>query len=248
LAIERFPEIQSDPEQLRIILSHNSLEALTTFTDQQKLLIYREYKRLNAINLVLSGDRYEFQFPIGQEGAEALLIMGSIDGRGNIDIQSREPTIATCPICLALETRINTPEGPKFVEDLEVGDTVWTVDILDRRVAAPILRTGRTSAPITHQMIGLLFEDGRQIEASPGYPLPDGRRFRDLRVGDTVDGSRILNIEDKEYEAKATYDILPSSATGWYWANDILLASTLFFLLTNDKRRKLGDKQPLPIA
>jgi len=60
LAGQRFSELQANQEEFQAILSHNNLGG-TTFTDEQKLLIYREHKKLNAIYFELTGDKYQFQ-------------------------------------------------------------------------------------------------------------------------------------------------------------------------------------------
>jgi hypothetical protein len=48
-----------------------------------------------------------------------------------------------------------------------------------------------------------------------------------LQAGDFLDGARILSVERVLYTGMVTYDILPAGDTGAYWANGILLASTL---------------------
>jgi hypothetical protein len=48
-----------------------------------------------------------------------------------------------------------------------------------------------------------------------------------LHVGDLLDGGRVVQIERLPYDQPATYDILPAGGTGWYWANGILVGSTL---------------------
>ena len=65
------------------------------------------------------------------------------------------------------------------------------------------------------------------VDVSPGHPLPDGRRLGDLRPGDPVDGATVVSVALEAYDRSATFDLLPSGPTGTYWANDILLASTL---------------------
>ena len=45
LALQRFPELQANAEEFQTILKHTGLGGMTTFTDDQKLLIYREHKR-----------------------------------------------------------------------------------------------------------------------------------------------------------------------------------------------------------
>jgi hypothetical protein len=37
----------------------------------------------------------------------------------------------------------------------------------------------------------------------------------------------VVFLEDVPYEGSATYDLLPSGDTGLYWADGILLGSTL---------------------
>jgi hypothetical protein len=227
LALERFPQIQADQEQLQVILSHNGLSGLTTFTDEQKLLIYHEYKKLNALMLELVGDRYRFQIQVGQEGGNATLLTGTIDGQGNIHIESKDSTFATCPICLALGTSIETPNGSVPVQDLQVGDKVWTLSPGGTRISAPIIEVGHMPVPATHRMVHVVLGDGRSLWASPGHPLPDGQRIGELQAGDVLDGATIMSVERVPYSGGATYDILPAGGTGFYWAEGILLASTL---------------------
>lgn len=132
-----------------------------------------------------------------------------------------------CPICLAENTLIDTPAGAQFVQDLKVGDPVWTVDALGKRVATPIIKTSKTPVPKAHQMVHVVLEDGREVFASPGHPIGDGRLFNDLSVDDTLDASTIKIAERVDYNKGYTYDILPSGGSGSYWANDILISSTL---------------------
>jgi hypothetical protein len=42
-----------------------------------------------------------------------------------------------------------------------------------------------------------------------------------------VDGSKVTLWELVPYQGSRTYDLLPAGATGQYWANGILLSSTL---------------------
>jgi hypothetical protein len=224
---QRFPELQANQEEFQAILNHNGLGGQTTFTDQQKLLIYREHKKLAAIHFELVGDKYQFQIQTGMEGQQGFIITGAIDGNGSIDILQRDPGFPACPICLAAGTRIDTPEGPVAVEDLRVGFRVWTVDASGARVPATILETGRVKVPANHQMVHIVLSDGRELWASPGHPTSDGRRLGNLKIGEFLDGARVTTLERLTYEGFATYDLLPSGDTGFYWANGILMGSTL---------------------
>jgi Hint domain-containing protein len=225
-ASERFPEIQADPEQFHAILEHNGLTGLTTFTDAQKLLIYQDYKKLAALYFELAGDKYQFQIQTGMEGS-GFLVTGTIDGRGRIDVQMREASFPTCPICLALGSRIDTPLGPVAVQDLRVGDPVWTADASGGRVAATVLRIGHVAAALNHRMVHLVLSDGRELWASPGHPTANGRILGGLKFGDVLDGARIVLVERLPYDGLATYDILPSGDTGTYWVEGVLVGSTL---------------------
>ena len=49
LALQRFPELQANAEEFQTILKQNELGGATTFTDDQKLLIYRDHKKLSAV-------------------------------------------------------------------------------------------------------------------------------------------------------------------------------------------------------
>ena len=54
LALERFPELQANQEEFQTILAHSGMSGLVTFSDEQKLVIYREHKKLAAIHFELS--------------------------------------------------------------------------------------------------------------------------------------------------------------------------------------------------
>ena len=227
LALQRFPELQADQEELQAILNHTGLSGSTTFSDDQKLTVYREHKKLAAIYFTLAGDRYQFQIQTGSEGQPGDVIKGTIDGSGSIDVQERNPGFPSCPICLAAGSLIDTPHGPVAVENLEIGDAVWTLNEAGERVPGTILEVGSVRVPSTHQVIHILLRDGRELWASPGHPTADHRILGDLKTGDILDGARIMLMERFPYQGAATYDLLPSGDTGFYWANDILMGSTM---------------------
>jgi len=76
-------------------------------------------------------------------------------------------------------------------------------------------------------MVHLILDDGRELFASPGQPTEDGRSLWDLKKGDILYDVKIKTLELVPYNANYTYDILPSGPTKFYWANGILLKSTL---------------------
>jgi hypothetical protein len=75
-------------------------------------------------------------------------------------------------------------------------------------------------------VIRVVLADGRAVVASPGHPTGDGRLVGELNPGDLLDGSRVTTTQSMPY-AGNTWDLLPASSTGEYWANDVLLGSTL---------------------
>jgi hypothetical protein len=42
-----------------------------------------------------------------------------------------------------------------------------------------------------------------------------------------LDGALIISITSEPYHADRTYDLLPAGSTGTYWADGVLLGSTL---------------------
>lgn len=227
LAQAQFPTLQANQEEFQAILSHNGLAGVTTFTDDQKLLLYREHKKLNAIYFELVNDKYQFQIQTGSEGQQGSFITGTIDGSGSIEVQKKESGFPTCPICLAAGTLIDTPRGVVAVENLRIGDSVWTMNESGERVAGSILRTSRVPVPASHSIIHVILSDGRELWASPGHPTAEGHALGDVEVNDLLDGARVIKIERLHYAGTATYDLLPSGDTGFYWANGILMGSTL---------------------
>ncbi len=135
--------------------------------------------------------------------------------------------VRNCPICLAKHTFIDTPNGSIAVEDLKTGTSVFTVNKSGERVLGIVEKVSKTAVPPNHQMVKLDLKDGRTVFASPGHPTTDGHNVGDLIAGDVYDGSQVLSVDRVSYAEGYTYDLLPSGETGFYFANGILLDSTL---------------------
>ncbi len=230
----RLAEIQKDAETYQAILRHNQLQG-TDLTASQKLLVYQDYKRLRALDLEPTDERshgqgYRFKYVVGaaEGGKQGTAVEGTIDSSGSIHVSSRTPgAFVSCPICLAAETRIDTPRGALPVTQLRPGMAVWTLDAAGRRTAAVIEKVGHVETSNWHEVVHIVLGDGRELRLSPGHPTADGRVVGDLVVGDILDAGRIVAAERVPYGGAATYDVLPSGGTGAYWANGILLGSTL---------------------
>lgn len=229
-AAAAFADIQRDTEAFSAILRHLQLGGVTDFNVDQKVLIYSEYQRLKAITFDPSGDRQHFAllFADPSDAKRTVFVEGTIDRYGSIQVSRRESRgQPNCPICLAAGTRIATPAGAIAVEELREGMAIWTLDERGVRVAARVLRTARTLVAMDHQVVRLRLADEREVIASLGHPDARGRAIGSLSVGDILDGSPIVLIETVRYDALFTFDVLPSGSTGTYWADSVLLRSTL---------------------
>ncbi len=231
-AVKRFDEVRADPALFATLASHLGVNVGAAFTADQKLALYRSWKQLNAIVLEpADGGRFRFDYlnapaPGATEGRRT---SGTIGADGTITIEQQaaagEPN---CPICLALGTRIATPDGEIAIEDVRVGMAVWSIDSNGRRFAATVVRIGRTPVAASHRVVRLVLGDGRVLRASPGHPLADGRLLATIRAGDAVDGATVVTATLEAYDGGSTFDLLPSGPTGAYWADGIALGSTLF--------------------
>jgi hypothetical protein len=62
---------------------------------------------------------------------------------------------------------------------------------------------------------------------SPGHPTADGRTFGELHVGDRLEGGTVSAATIVDYDERFTFDILPDSDTGTYFAGGVHVGSTL---------------------
>jgi hypothetical protein len=133
--------------------------------------------------------------------------------------------LSLCPVCASPDTPIATPFGERAISELRVGDLVYSVED-NAIVSVPIIRVGRT--PVAHHhVVRVVFRDGRVLEISAGHPTADGRTFGDLLAGGQLDNHEIINAEIVPYAHAFTYDVLPGSKTGAYFAAGALIGSTL---------------------
>ncbi|MHB8688091.1 MAG: hypothetical protein ACYDB4_12955, partial [Candidatus Dormibacteraceae bacterium] len=110
-AIAKYPAIQADTALYSAIISHEHLSGINV-NDEEKLVIYRVYKHLNALTLTKSSDAYAFSVRvISSNGAASyLMVTGSARVDGVLTVSSRTPTgPPNCPICLSAATLISTP-------------------------------------------------------------------------------------------------------------------------------------------
>lgn len=225
-AIEQFPIIKANADEFNTILEYRHLPVKDDYTIEEKILIYREHKMLTrAIEMARTDSTYRFVLRIGEGQGER--IEGTITTLGSIKVIKREPSINTCPICMAKGTLIDTPSGLIPVEQLRSGMMVWSADDSGKRIAALIEKTVATPVPESFQIVKIVLNDGRSVTASAGHPTAENRALGDYQLGESLDKATIVSKEYLAYSGGTTYDILPSGETGLYWANGTLLKSTL---------------------
>lgn len=131
------------------------------------------------------------------------------------------------PICLSSSTRIKTVDGDKLIRELKLGEQIWTTNKLGKPILQPIIKIASSRVSKGHLMRHIFRADGKEIIASLGHPTADGRIVGDLKPGDFLDGAPVVSTETVSYSEQFTYDVLAAGETGTYWANGILLKSTL---------------------
>ena len=225
-ALAQFDNIQSNTPEFTAIINRIGLDRKTAYTSEEKLLVYRQHKLLTKVlvDFQPASDGFTFVVRVGE--GQGQRITGNISTTGIITVTKTESSFNTCPICLSKGTLIDTPDGPVPVDQLIAGALVWTLDRNGERVAAAVIKTTRTPEPSVFELLRISLADGRALTASPRHPASDGRLLGNLRLGEQLDGSAIITIEQVVYEGR-TYDILPEGSSGTYWANAILLANTI---------------------
>jgi hypothetical protein len=109
-AIEQYPEIQNNTLEFQAILNHTDQMASPNLSAEQKLLIYREHKKLNAIQLSPHQDIYKFKLRVSEKYGRIFEIEGFIDENKSIEIVKKEPSFR-CPLCISGNALIDTPDG-----------------------------------------------------------------------------------------------------------------------------------------
>lgn len=159
--------------------------------------------------------------------SEKLVRINFTDQKVNFQKIMSEIPLGGCPICLADTTHIDTPSGPVSVKEIHNDMRVWTMDTFGNRTVGVVIKTSQVPVPPSHHMVHLVLSDGRELFVSPGHPIIDGRFVGDLMPGDHYNAALVVSSRRESYRGDATFDLLPSGDTGFYWANGILMGSTL---------------------
>ncbi len=196
------------------------------FIDSVQLGNYEGEGRTPISPFLLLTTKYQYVLTYNHDG-QPWETTGSINFLGVISESSNTPYIGSQGICLSSTTKIDTDTGQKQVTTLRVGDKVWSVNSNGEKVLVPIIKVSRRAVPSATIMLHVVLADRRQLTVSPNHPTAAGLPFKYLKIGDPLDDSKIINITGVNYSDGFTYDILPQSNTGTYWADGVLVGSTL---------------------
>lgn len=193
--------------------------------------IYPDYiTGLNFIEYpVARGDGLPITLRIGETASNGCTIMLTLTGikNGIAEFKEKVDNSRPCPICLASNTLISTPNGEINVKDIKAGMKIWSQDKNGKKIESAVLKVSQQKSPATHRVVHLVLKDARELWVSPNHPAANGRSAGSLRAGDIYDDSLVISTELVPYWDSYTYDLLPDSDTGNYWANGILMGSTL---------------------
>jgi hypothetical protein len=105
---------------------------------------------------------------------------------------------------------------------------VWSAGEDGARIEARVLFVRLVPVPADHALVEVTLADGRVVRASAEHPLAGNTRgLGDVVVGDALDGSIVTAVRAVPYDGAQTWDLLPDGPTRTYWADGVLLGSTL---------------------
>jgi hypothetical protein len=220
-AREAIARIRGDRAEYRAILAAERFSE--PLSSGELVIVYGDYKEMEyAVGLRGSGDELRFFLSL-----ENNYVRGTVTRRGDVHETGRVQNSYGCPACLARNTRIAVPNGFVRARDIRPGMAVWSTDLDGRRTRATVVRVGRTPVPPTHRVVRLILADGRTVLVSPGHPTPSGGVVGRLHRGQAFESSTIVSAQRVPYSGGFTFDLLPSGPTGTYFANGVVLGSTL---------------------
>ena len=128
-----------------------------------------------------------------------------------------------------------------LVSLLVKGDSVYSVNTRGEKIIVPLIAVNKTAVEPNHRMLNIELADGRKLQVTPDHPAAaDYFSLTQYETGTVLDKSTVTQKYFTELNNAFTYDILPGGDTGYYWANDILIGSTLFNSYSTYKLLQMG--------
>jgi hypothetical protein len=110
---------------------------------------------------------------------------------------------------------IDCPQGQIPVSELQVGDSVYSLDLNGQKAAFVICEVNKVKVDPTHCIVELKLADGCQLRVLLGHPTADSyTSIEHYSIGDTLDGSAVILKEYTMLGNTCTYDILPKIMAG----------------------------------
>lgn len=134
------------------------------------------------------------------------------------------------------DTKIATPKGDVKIKNLKIGDEVWSTDYYGKRLKVKIKKLGKVYVR-NAQVLDIKLKDKRSISAVHKHPDGSYKALLFYKVGDSLDGSEILKLERRRIEGDSLWDILPEGLMATYWANGVLLTSSMLEAELNEIKR-----------
>ncbi len=139
----------------------------------------------------------------------------------------------TQSICdfLSAETLISTPRGEIPISNLSPEDSIYAVNREGNKAIVPIRILNKALVSPHCEMIRIELADGRKLTGGTGHFNRDynnfgsdksNSNFTTIKVGQKIQGSKVIKVERLNYEAIYAYDILPWGINDYYWNADYL--------------------------
>lgn len=154
--------------------------------------------------------------PVAHEGDPPNVVSGACGGDGGPCHPCR---------CNGPETPILTEDGEKPIRALRKHDRVLSLH-QGRVQAVPILATQEVKVK-HHSVARIQLQNGFVLEISGEHPTGDGRALFELFPGEKLGNATVESLTLVPYEGESTFDILPDSDTGTYFAGGLWLGSTM---------------------
>jgi hypothetical protein len=135
----------------------------------------------------------------------------------------------TQSICdfLTGETLISTHRGEIPISLLTPADSIYAADIKGDNKGYSLVRVlNKVQVSPYCEMICVKLADGRQLTCGAGHGNLDYGNFTGdqpsvyfggIKVGDNIEGSKVINVERINYEGEYVYDVLPLGTNLYYW-------------------------------
>lgn len=143
-----------------------------------------------------------------------------------ISIETREPN--PCPVCFSPETPISTPNGEIPINQLQIGNEIYSLDENGKQMIVNIVQKDSMNVGNTHHVLEIEYENGEKIYVSPNHPDAKDIPVMHWKAEEVKDNQIIKQVKVVPYTHTHTYDILPNSKSRAYLVKGVWMKSTLF--------------------